>query len=68
MRGLLAFFPRLKDRFIYEEYGECLLLLLTAVHLNNFHARYVGINQIGLVFMSALEQYNADVIPDWIQS
>jgi hypothetical protein len=33
MRGLQASFPRLRDRFMYEEYGECLLILLTLVHL-----------------------------------
>jgi hypothetical protein len=44
MRGLQASFPRLKVRFIYEEFGEHLLLLLTAVHLYNFCVRYVGKN------------------------
>jgi hypothetical protein len=68
MRGLRGSFPRLKDRFIFEECGECLLLLLTVVHLFNCCPRYVGINQIASVFMLALEQYNADIILDWIQT
>ena len=46
MRGFQGSFPRLKDRFHYEETGERLLMLLTVVHLYNFNTRYVGLNQI----------------------
>jgi hypothetical protein len=53
---------------MYEEYGEWLLVLLTIVHLYNFCARYVGINQIRSVFMPTLEQYNADIILEWVQN
>lgn len=62
MRGLQGSFPRLKGRFMYEEYGEQLLVLLTILHLYNFLARYVGMNQIRSVFMPVIEQYNADII------
>ena len=68
MRGLQGSFPRLKDRFMYEEYGERLLVLLTIVHLYNFRARYVGMNQIRSVFMPTLEQYSADIILEWVQN
>jgi hypothetical protein len=57
MKGLQGSFPRLKDRFMYEEFGGQLLILLNIMHLYNFHARYVGMNQIRSVFMSTLEQY-----------
>jgi hypothetical protein len=66
MRGLQGSFPRLKDRFMYEEYGEQLLVLLTILHLYNFLARYVGMNQIRSVFMPVIEQYNADIILEWV--
>jgi hypothetical protein len=68
MRGLQSSFPRLKDRFMYEEYSEWLLVLLTIIHLYNFHARYVGMNQIRSLFMPMLEQYNADIILEWVQN
>ena len=66
MRGLQASFPRLKDRFIYEEYGERLLKVLTVVHLFNFRTRYVWLNQIRSVFLPHLEENNANVILDWV--
>eukprot|EP00171_Calliarthron_tuberculosum_P022248 IDg22248t1 len=46
MRALQGSFPRIKDQFIYEERGERKLMLLVLVHLFNFRARRVGINQI----------------------
>jgi hypothetical protein len=66
MRKLQASFPRLKDRFIYEEYGEHLLILLTVVHLFNFRTRYVGLNQIRSFFLPYLEENDANVILDWV--
>jgi hypothetical protein len=54
MRGLHASFPRIKDRFIYEENGEQLLILLTVVHLFNFRTWYVGLNQIRSVFFTTV--------------
>jgi hypothetical protein len=46
MRGLQASFPRIKDRFSYEEYDE---------HLVNFCTWYVGLNQIRSVFLLHLD-------------
>ena len=54
MRALKASFPRLKDRFIYEENGERKIMQQMLVLLYNLRARKVGINQIRNVYMSAL--------------
>jgi hypothetical protein len=66
MRGLQGSFPQLKDRLIYEEHGERLLLLLTVVHLYNFCTQYVGINQIRYLFLPHLEGHEANEILDWV--
>ena len=55
MRALQASFPRLKDRFIYEENGERRLMMKMCILLHNLRARRVGINQIRSVYLSALE-------------
>jgi hypothetical protein len=65
MRALQASFPRLKDRFIYEENGERLLMLMTVVHLYNFRTRYVGLNEIRTVFLPHLERNTANVVLSW---
>jgi hypothetical protein len=56
MRALQASFPRLKDRFIYEEHGERKLILRMIQLLYNLRSRKVGINQIKNVYMPALNQ------------
>lgn len=67
-RGFKASFPRLNDTIYYEEYGERLLILLSAVYLYNFRSRYVGFNQIQTVFLPHLEEYNANVVYSWIHN
>jgi hypothetical protein len=52
----LKSFPRLKDWFLYEEYGERRLNLTMLVLLFNLRARKVGINQIRTVYMPNLER------------
>jgi DDE superfamily endonuclease len=54
MRALKASFPRIKDRFIYEEYGERAIILKMLLLLYNLRARKVGINQIKNVYMANL--------------
>ncbi len=54
MRSLQASFPQLKDRFIYEEFGEQRLIMNMCLLLFNLRARRVGINQIKNTYMSAL--------------
>jgi hypothetical protein len=65
MRGFQGSFPRLKDRFMYEETGERMLMLLTTVHLYNFRTRYVGLNQIRSVFLPHLETNTGNEILGW---
>ena len=55
MRALQASFPRLKDKFIYEERGERRIVLKMYVLLYNLRARTVGINQIRNVYMPYLD-------------
>jgi hypothetical protein len=54
MRTLQSSFPRLKDRFIYEENGERRIMLQMIVLLFNLRARLVGINQIRNTYMPYL--------------
>ncbi len=56
MRGLQASFPRLKDRFVYEERGERRITLKMFVLLFNLCARMVGISQICNVYMPFLNR------------
>lgn len=54
MRAIQSSFPRLKDRFIYEEFGERKIIMTMIILLYNLRARRVGINQIKNVYMPAL--------------
>ena len=55
MRALQASFPRLKDRFIYEENGERRIMMKMCLLLYNLRARRVGINQIRSTYLPALD-------------
>ena len=68
MRALQCSFPRIQDRFLYEEYGERKIILKMMVLLYNVRARKVGINQIKSVNMPNLMhntnkylQYNCSI-------
>ena len=54
MRSLQASFPRLKDRFIYEKFGERRVIMKMCLLVYNLHSRRVGINQIKNTYMPAL--------------
>lgn len=54
MRMFQGSFPRMKDRFIYEERGERKLMLMLTVLLFNIRTKLVGLNQIQSVFMPHL--------------
>ena len=56
MHALQGSFPRLRDRFQYEENGERKAMLLTIVLLYNFRVNKVGINQILNTYMPALSK------------
>jgi len=56
MRALQSSFPRLKDRFIYEETGERKIILKMMVLLFNVRSRRAGINQILNTYMPSLER------------
>ena len=47
-------FPRLKDRFVYEERGEQRIYLKMLVLIYNMRARMVGINQIRNTFLTVI--------------
>ena len=51
MRAIQSSFPCIKDRFLYEEYGERKIILKMMILLYNLCARKVGINQIRSVYM-----------------
>ena len=55
MGTVQASFPRLKDTFTYEEYGERKITLTCLFLLYNCRARLVGINQIKNVYLPYLE-------------
>ena len=59
MRCLQGSFPRIKDKFRYEEKGERKLILQMIVLLNIFRASKVGQNQIASVYMPYLH-WNAN--------
>ena len=61
MRGLQASFPRLKDRFPYEERGERRITLKMITLIYNMRARMVGINQIRNTYMEYLNN-NANMV------
>ena len=54
MRAIQSSFPRIKDRFLYEEYGERKIILKMMILIYNLRARKVGINQIRSVYMPDL--------------
>jgi hypothetical protein len=54
MRNIQSSFPRLKDRFVYEEGGEQRRVLKMIVLLYNLCAHLVGINQIRSVYLACL--------------
>jgi hypothetical protein len=54
MRSLRSLFPRLKDRFVYEEGGEQQIVLKTDVLMYNLYVHLVKINQIRNVYISHL--------------
>ena len=56
MRALQSSFPRLKDRFIYEEHGERKVIMKMMLMLYNLRARKVGINQILNTYMPHLNR------------
>ena len=56
MLTMQASFPRVKDRFVYEERGERRIVLKMFVLLYNMRARMVGINQIRNTYMPHLER------------
>ena len=55
MRSFQASFPRVKDRFIYEENGERGLILKLFVFLFNYRSNKVGINQIKNTYLTSLQ-------------
>ena len=63
MRGLQGSFPRLKDRFTIEDFGERKIILEMIVLLYNARANKVGINQIRNTYMPWLE--STDNAADW---
>jgi len=64
MRALKASFPRIKDRFIFEEHGERKLILQMIILLYNYRARTVGINQIRNFYMPSLNKDVASLFED----
>ena len=54
MQAIQSSFPRLKDRFIYEEFGEQKIILKMMILLYNVRARLVGISQIKNMYLPAL--------------
>ena len=68
MRALQSSFPRLRDRFIYEETGERKIIMKFLLLLYNVRARKVGINQIRNTYMPYLnrdvnEEFAVPLIP-----
>ena len=54
MRGFKGSFPRVRDKFIYEERGEKKMILICFALLFNLRTRLVGLNQILSFFMPHL--------------
>ena len=63
MRAIQSSFPRLKDRFVYEETGERKIIFKFMLLLYNVRARRVGINQIQNTYMPHL---NKDVNEEFV--
>ena len=63
MLTMQASFPRIRDRFVYEERGERRIVLKMFVLLYNMRARMVGIYQIRNTYMPHLQRNaNEDVM------
>ena len=62
MRSLQESFPRLKDRFQYEEGGERKLMVKIMLLLFNYKARKVGITQIQNLYMPLLNKYGNSLL------
>jgi hypothetical protein len=62
MRAFQASFPRVKDRFKYEETGERGLMLKSLLYLFNLRSRAVGINQIRNVYMPNLVRNGSEIL------
>ena len=56
MSCLQGLFPRMKDKFRYEENGERKLILQMIVLLYNFRASQVGQNQIASLYLPYLHR------------
>lgn len=54
MRALQGSFPRLKDKFKWEERGERRISIAVIVHIYNYRAMLVGQNQLRTTFMPHL--------------
>lgn len=64
MRMIQSSFPRMKDRFVYEEYGERRVMMKMLLLLYNLRARRVGINQILNTYMPNLRtDANKEFVP-----
>ena len=55
MRNLQAAFPRLKDRLVFENFGERKRIMKSIILLNNYRSRKVGINQLKNTYYASLE-------------
>ena len=56
MRTLRGSFPRLRQRFIYEEIGKRKQLIHLIVLLSNLRARKMCIGQIGTLYKACLDR------------
>ena len=63
MRALQGSFPRLTNRFRFEEKGERGIMLKMMVLAYNLRARMVGINQIRNVYMPTLKKRARRIFP-----
>ena len=61
MRTFQASFPRIKDRFVYEERGERKRILKLCFFVYNVRARRVGINQLHSVYLEHLDRNPTDL-------
>lgn len=68
MRAFQGSFPRMKDRFHYEEFGERKIMIKVATYLLNFRTRMVGLNQIKSTFMPHLGAEANQFISNFIKN
>ena len=64
MRLLQGSFPRIVDRFPFENIGKRKLFIHLCVLLSNLRARRVGINQIRNVYLPHLENDVTNLLSD----